>query len=192
MECLDFAACAEALGEGERTRTPDAGEMAKAPDTGSGISARGLSDARKVLDAQLNRMYADGRISQEIYDMVSRRALAAFLCSDLFRRMAAADRQGLLVKERPFVMQVSAREVQPDAPEDGTVLVQGIMDAYFEENGTIVLVDYKTDRIEEGVQLVNRYRRQMELYAQALSGGTGKQVCELLLYSFALHAVVPC
>ena len=70
-----------------------------------------------------------------------------------------------------------------------TVLVQGIIDAYFVEDGEIVLVDYKTDRVRRGQEqkLINLYHVQLEDYAQALERMTGKKVKEKIIYSFTLH-----
>ena len=70
-----------------------------------------------------------------------------------------------------------------------TVLVQGIIDAYFVEDGEIVLVDYKTDRVRRGQEqkLIDLYHVQLEDYAQALERMTGKKVKEKIIYSFTLQ-----
>mgnify|MGYP000520820720 CR=1 FL=1 len=69
-----------------------------------------------------------------------------------------------------------------DAKTDDFVVVQGIIDVYFEEEDKIILVDYKTDRVREGEEdiLIRRYRAQMESYQQALEKITGKCVKENL------------
>ena len=66
------------------------------------------------------------------------------------------------------------------------VLIQGIIDVYFEEDGDIVVADYKTDRVEEGAELIRRYQVQLDYYAEALERLTGKKVKEKIIYSFAL------
>ena len=70
-----------------------------------------------------------------------------------------------------------------------TILVQGIIDAYFETDEGLVLVDYKTDKVEmpDGSDLVEKYRVQLDYYAKALTRLTGQPVAEKLIYSFALH-----
>ena len=60
------------------------------------------------------------------------------------------------------------------------------MDAYFVENGKIILVDYKTDRVRSAKELVDRYHVQLTYYAQALERLTGMPVAEKIIYSFAL------
>ena len=79
--------------------------------------------------------------------------------------------------------------VLDDLWQGETVLVQGIIDAYFVEDGEIVLVDYKTDRVRRGQEqkLIDLYHVQLEDYAQALERMTGKKVKEKIIYSFTLQ-----
>ena len=80
------------------------------------------------------------------------------------------------------------REIRPEWTGEETVLVQGIIDAYFLEGEEIVLVDYKTDRVEPGEEekLINIYHSQLEDYARALERMLKKKVKECYIYSFAL------
>ena len=61
--------------------------------------------------------------------------------------------------------------------------MQGIVDAYFEENGQLVIVDYKTDNVANINDLRARYASQLEYYSRALEQITGKKVKERILYS---------
>ena len=70
------------------------------------------------------------------------------------------------------------------------MLVQGIIDAYFEEDGELVLVDYKTDHVESGAELISRYKVQMEYYTKALEQALDKHVKEVILYSLSLNEEV--
>ena len=78
------------------------------------------------------------------------------------------------------------------ADSDERILIQGIIDAYMEEEGQLVLVDYKTDFLKEGQESVlsDRYGIQMEYYRRALEQITGKKVKERIIYSFALKKEV--
>ncbi len=71
------------------------------------------------------------------------------------------------------------------------VLIQGIIDVFFEEDGEIVLLDYKTDKVASAAELAGRYRTQLELYQEAIERAVGKKVKERLLYSFSLGEIVP-
>ena len=94
----------------------------------------------------------------------------------------------MLFREQPFVISVKMREIRPEWTGEETVLVQGIIDAYFLEGEEIVLVDYKTDRVEPGEEekLINIYHSQLEDYARALERMLKKKVKECYIYSFAL------
>ena len=71
--------------------------------------------------------------------------------------------------------------------KEGQVLVQGVIDAWFEnEDGTLSVLDFKTDRVKEERVLVERHRDQLLLYGKALEKLTGKAVRDIYLYSFAL------
>lgn len=114
-----------------------------------------------------------------------------FLRTPLAERMAEADRKGHLRREQPFVMGIPANRLKESFPAEETVLIQGIIDAYFEEDGQITVVDYKTDRVRESGPLVDRYSIQLDCYAEALSRMIGLPVREKLIYSFALGEIVP-
>ena len=98
-------------------------------------------------------------------------------------RWAKAAKQGDLYCEKPFVMYYEG------------VLVQGIIDVFWLEGDRIVLMDYKTDRVEKAEELLARYATQLQLYGQALGsvfGGKGgeKKETETLIYSFALNETI--
>lgn len=111
-----------------------------------------------------------------------------FANSRLGQRMKQAAQEEKLFREQPFVLSVDAGQLNEQWTGGETVLVQGIIDAYFIENQEIVLVDYKTDRVSEGDEkkLTELYHTQLEDYAQALERLTGKKVKETYIYSFAL------
>ena len=122
--------------------------------------------------------------------MVKPEDIRAYLLTDLGTRMGAAFGRGELMREKPFMMGISAKELDPGFPEDEMVLVQGIVDAWFLEDDEIVLLDYKTDKVRDGKALVDRYAVQLQLYKRALEAATGKKVKEVYIYSFTLESVI--
>ena len=72
-------------------------------------------------------------------------------------------------------------------PETETVLIQGIIDVFFEEEGGLVLLDYKTDAVSSMEELWNRYETQLDYYQEAVQKLSGKPVRERMLYSFHLE-----
>ncbi|MCR4834604.1 MAG: PD-(D/E)XK nuclease family protein, partial [Butyrivibrio sp.] len=112
--------------------------------------------------------------------------IAAFLLTDLGKRMAVAYRNGLLVREKPFMMGIPATDVDDKFPMEEMILIQGIIDAFFIEDGEIVLLDYKTDKVRDDKALTDRYKIQLDYYKRALEKATGKVVKQVYIYSFCL------
>ncbi len=136
--------------------------------------------------AQMERMVREGMLSEEYARAVSVSAVEAFLRTSLAGRMKAAAEKGCLYREQPFVLGLPAKELNEKFPEEELVLIQGIIDVYFVEDGEIVVADYKTDRADSGQELVSKYRKQLDYYAHALQELTGRRVKEKMIYSFAL------
>ena len=64
--------------------------------------------------------------------------------------------------------------------------MQGIIDAYFVEDGRIVIVDYKTDRAKDAKELIDRYQVQLDFYEKAVNKTSENKVKEKVIYAFAL------
>ena len=94
--------------------------------------------------------------------------------------------KGRLWKEQPFVLGVDAREIYSDEQEGELILVQGIIDVYFEEDDGLVVLDYKTDRIFKADELAEKYHAQLDYYGKALEQMTLKKVKEKIIYSFTI------
>ena len=103
--------------------------------------------------------------------------------------MIQAGKEKRLHKEQQFMIGIPAREMDL-ADSDELVLVQGMIDAYIEEEDSLVLVDYKTDFVKEKEELLHRYHVQMQYYIRALEQVTGKRVKEVLIYSLSLQKEV--
>ena len=129
-------------------------------------------------------------LDPEYLKLVKKQKLKPFFQSDLGMRMKKAALEEKLYREQPFVYGLSANRLDEKFPHAEKVLIQGIVDAYFEEEGELVIVDYKTDAVKSEETLKNRYREQVKYYQEALEQITGKKVKEKILYSFALNRAV--
>ncbi|MCH5275548.1 MAG: helicase-exonuclease AddAB subunit AddA [Lachnospiraceae bacterium] len=148
-----------------------------------------------VLQQAMQDFLKDGRLTQEYAQAVRTGKILHFLHSPLAGRMQQAAKKGKLFKEQPFVYgieasRLTAKEQAVPFPAEETVLIQGIVDAYFEEEDGLVLLDYKTDVIEQPQELIRRYKAQLDYYQEALESLTGKKVKERILYSFYLGCEV--
>ena len=151
------------------------------------------ADTKDGIRQQLDGWVSQGRIEEPVRRCVREWDILALARSPLGKRLRRAQQQGLLYREQPFVISVKASEVDADWDDREQVLVQGIMDVYFQEEGDLVVVDYKTDWLKPGEedQLTERYRIQLGYYGQALERMTGKRVKEKYLYSFCLGKALP-
>lgn len=140
-------------------------------------------DVELVLDKMVNADILTEEEKKRIY----RKKIVGFAESSLGRRMAAALEKNRLWREQPFVIGVPANQVKEQWESQELILVQGMVDAYFEEEDGLVLLDYKTDRVREAKELVERYHTQLDYYQKALEQLTGKVVKEKKIYSFYLE-----
>lgn len=151
----------------------------------SDVSKRGFLNALDVL-------VKEGKYPKEYVNSLPVRQIMQFYASDLGSRLLQAEKKGLLYKEAQFMMGVPMKEMEPETNSDELVLVQGVIDLYMEEEGELVLIDYKTDYVKKGQEkkLVSLYETQLQWYRKALEQMTGKKVKETYLYSFSLSKAI--
>ena len=115
--------------------------------------------------------------------------LYAYTKSDLYKQLKAAK---AVYKEQPFYISLTADEIYGNGVDDN-ILVQGIIDLYFiNQAGEVVLVDYKTDYVEKGKEysLVEKYKKQLEIYKNALEQALGRKVDRCYIYSVYLEKLI--
>ena len=154
---------------------------------------------------QIFYLVETGVLTKEEKDCIFVPNICAYLRSSVGQRMTMAHVKGTLCREKQFIIGINPKELflgesipNEDKKEKTTfpdvlrlddseiVMIQGIIDAYFEDEQGVVIVDYKTDRIENETQLIKRYAIQLQLYEKALERITEKKVKEKILYSFCL------
>jgi ATP-dependent helicase/nuclease subunit A len=146
-----------------------------------------------AVKAAVMQMKKTGILTEEEYARIPMEKICKMLNSSLGVRMREAQTQGKLYKEQQFVIGMPMNEVYADTEESDLELIQGIIDAYFEEEDALVLMDYKTDKVSaEGGEdeLIERYHAQLEYYKKTLEQLTGKRVKETYIYSFSLDKVI--
>ena len=145
-----------------------------------------LSYDENSLTAMMEELQKERKLSDEMVQCIRKADILRFLNSDSGRRVQAAAKRKQLSKEQPFVLGIDAKEIYPDIKGDERILVQGIIDVYFEEDGELVVLDYKTDNVRSAKELRDRYHAQLDYYAQALEQLLQKKVKEKIIYSFTL------
>ena len=142
---------------------------------------------QKSMTDMLDSLQAEGKFSDEERSLLSDRSLFGFFNSDLGQRLIASKR---VERELPFSMLFDGNRVYPDVENGERLFLQGIIDTVFVEDDQWVLVDYKTDRVKSGDELIRRYKIQMDLYKEALERLTNMPVKASYIYSFRLHEAV--
>lgn len=147
------------------------------------------------IDSQIAELAEKGILDKEETAAVSHRPIYWFFGGRLAKRMTKAAKNGKLHRESRFVMGVPAADIGGIYQGEEMILVQGMIDAWFEDEDGLVIVDYKSDRVEKenGEDVLReRYKVQLEYYRRALTQSTGKPVKECRIYSFSLGRDIEC
>lgn len=153
-----------------------------------------FSAASTDLEQEVFRLETEGRLTAKQANAVRSSTISAFFESDLFERIRHANK---LRREEKFTVRLSDLKLDGDLSDlqtqyqDTEGMLIGIMDLVIEEQGRTILVDYKTDRIHSGAELLERYTEQIRLYARALRLLDGHAPAECWIYSFTLQKAIP-
>lgn len=151
-------------------------------------------DEKKVYTKQMLKEMIDGFVNKNIItelerDSINLYKLYSYTQSVLFKQLSKAKK---VYKEQPFYINITSDEIYGNGTKDN-ILVQGIIDLYYiNENDEVVLVDYKTDYVENGKEndLVKKYEKQLEIYKRALEEALEKKVDKIFIYSVYLEKLV--
>ena len=145
------------------------------------------------IKVQLKELVDRELLSKEEYKVISPYKVKKFFISKLGERMLSAHNRGDIVyRELPFYTEIDVHRIDPDLPKDvegDKVRLQGVIDSFFYEDNEVILLDYKTDYVEQGneEELINKYRMQIQYYKEALEKITKTKIKECYLYSFYLE-----
>lgn len=147
-------------------------------------------NAKESVKSEIARLKGSGFLSEIQAESLDIKRLERFFSSSLFERILKSER---VYREKKFIIGMSPCEFDESLSEKFAgekVVVQGILDCAFEEDGEIVIVDYKTDKVSDPQVLKSRYSGQLEIYKRAVEECLLKKVKETLLYSFYLETSV--
>ena len=131
----------------------------------------------------INHLVKDKIILKNEAEQINPQILYKYTKSTLWNKLKIAQE---IHKEEPFYISKSAKEIYGIENNDDEIIIQGIIDLYYRnEEGKIVLVDYKTDYVEEGQEekLIKKYKEQLYMYKDALEQSLQENVSEIILYS---------
>ena len=138
------------------------------------------------INEELERLYEWQFISEREYEAIDVGLLKKFFESNVFSRIINSEKYE---REMRFLTEIPAQKIAPylsDKFNDEKIIVQGAVDICFIENGEIVVLDFKTDRVDNAEVLAETYGEQLNIYAQALEKIFELPVKEKIIYSFRL------
>ena len=149
-----------------------------------------VNTIKEMIDDFVKKGYMEMIEADSIYI----KDIVEFTKSSLFKRMKEAEKNNSLFRERKFLMGLPARKFSEEdievieRPKEGEeiMIVQGIIDVCFWEDGEYVIADYKTDNVDTMEELVKRYKIQLECYKIAIEKISGIKVRDMIIYSVKL------
>lgn len=148
-----------------------------------------FSKVKEDFETEINRLYEWEYIS-ESEAKVDTEHIKAFINSELFERMCASKDLRREMKFLTFMPATAVEENLPEHLKNENIVVQGAVDCMFVEDGGLVIVDFKTDRVKEEKQLVNAYAEQLNIYAAACEKIMELPVKEKIIYSLVLDRCI--
>lgn len=145
-----------------------------------------FSKARENIEAEITRLCSIARLTTMEAGSIDREKASAFIDSDIVTKLLSAED---FYREYRFTVNIPAYmadETVPEEIKDYPVILQGSIDLAIRNKDGIIIIDYKTDKVKEVTQLAKRYRKQLQLYKEAVEQITGKPVLGCLIYSVYL------
>lgn len=143
-----------------------------------------------AIEKQIDNMIDYGFINEKEAEVIQCDKIFNFFLSDIGKRMIIADE---VYREAPFIYKMNAASIYENYENVADeIVVQGIIDCYFIENDEIILLDYKTDKVDKNTleNVKQRYIPQLNSYREALQNITGKKVKESYLYLFYIDTAI--
>lgn len=154
-----------------------------------------VSKIREEVKSQINSFVEKNIMSMDEIETININWIVKFIQSDIFKEIYIANKSEKLFKEKAIDYNIKLKNLFKDEniEEDEKIMVVGIIDLFFEnENGEIILLDYKTDYVtKENLEEVKaRYKVQLDLYKSAIEDISGKKVAKKGLYLFGINEFV--
>ena len=140
------------------------------------------------VEAELKRLVSDGMLTEEEAKVVDSKSVSEFFSGELAKRILSAEK---VFKEYSFTAAIPLNEMVPEIKSsEEVIIIEGVADCAFIENGELVIVDFKTDKASHGAELAEKYKEQLSVYRRCLAEVIGLPVKQTLIYSFRLGETV--
>lgn len=142
-----------------------------------------LENAQKDIQAEIERVYNNGHLSDAQVSVIETEKIKTFLNSSLYERIKKADK---VYKEYKFMTGVDSSNFGGERTANDVVIIQGVSDCVLIEGDKAAIIDYKTDYVKDESTLIDRYTMQLSIYRGAIEKMLAIPVTECIIYSFSL------
>ena len=147
--------------------------------------------AKNDIGDELHRLVSEGMLTEREGSVVDLGAISKFFESALAKRILSAEK---VYKEYAFTCALPLYEMEPalskEQSGDEVIIIEGVADCAFVENGELIIVDFKTDRAQNGAELAEKYKEQLSVYRRCLGEVLGLPVKQTVIYSFRLNECI--
>ncbi len=142
-----------------------------------------FANAETDVENEIKKLVDQKVFTQKEADCIDRDKIRIFLSSDVYAMIKTAD---TVLREARFIYEMPIYEIDNSIQSDEKVTVQGVADCVIVKDGKITVIDYKTDRVNNEDELIERYNAQLKLYAKAMNNTFKLPINDCVIYSFAL------
>lgn len=142
--------------------------------------------ASKDAKTEGKRLTESGFITERQLACIDFEKAQKFFESELYSRISHSNE---VMREKQFTVLMKANEIKVFENSNRDIIVQGVCDLAFEEDGTLTVIDYKTDKCSNAKELFQKYGEQLRLYATCLEKITSYSVGKIGIYSFSVGEI---
>ena len=143
--------------------------------------------ARADIENEISRLVSIGLFTEKEADCIDRDKIKSFFDGEIFSLINSADK---VMRESRFIYEMPASEIDSTIRSDERVTVQGVADCVLIKDKKLIIIDYKTDRINDESEFTDKYYTQLKLYAMAMNNTYGYPVSDCFIYSFNLNRLI--
>lgn len=123
------------------------------------------------LEEEFERLVNEAVFTKKQLSIIKKELIVGLFETDIGKRMIKAYKMEEFKREVYYMESVPGTLVDPMVEDDTTVIIQGVIDAYFKEEDGFVLVDYKSERVQPGKEsgAVKKHISQIERYRSVMT-----------------------
>lgn len=151
-----------------------------------------LSYSKESLDESINNLIYNNIIDKDYADIIDREAIFSFLNNNISKELFSPLKHNKVLKEQSFVFIEDVKNIFSDKKflDSEKILIQGVIDCMVVSDEGITIIDYKTDKLKKDEEFIEKYKKQLQLYAIAASKSYNVKIKKLYIYSLNLNKYI--